>query len=189
MSYLDALRRVDQIQALVDGPPPAPPAPVGTSFSSALRQAQFLRAPEGGDTSGSALLAHAEGEIGVTEEPPGSNDGPRIADYRTAVAGAAPGQPWCATFVSWAAAQAGTPLGDAGQGLNSVAAIQDWAARTGRLVTSPQPGDLILFGTRHVGIVESVAPDGSIATVEGNEGDGVRRAHRAPGEATAFVRL
>ncbi len=188
MSYLDALRRVDQIQALVDPQPPAQPIPVGTtSFSTALHRAQFERAPV--DSGGTSLLQAAENEVGVTEDPPGSNDGARIADYRSAVAGAAPGQPWCATFVSWAAAQAGTPLGDNGQGLNSVAAITDWAGRTGRLVASPEPGDLILFGDRHVGIVESVNADGTLTTVEGNEGDAVTRRERSPSEATGYVHV
>jgi hypothetical protein len=128
----------------------------------------------------------------VTEEPPGSNDGTRIADYRGAVAGARAGAPWCAYFVSWAAAQAGFPLGELGQGFGSVGGITAWAARTGRLLppgTSPNPGDLILFGGRHVGIVESVHPDGSLTTIEGNESDAVKRVERSPGEATGFVHL
>jgi hypothetical protein len=54
---------------------------------------------------------------------------------------------------------------------------------------APGAGDLILFGGRHVGIVESVNPDGSLTTIEGNEDDTVRRVHRAAGEATGFVRL
>ena len=62
----------------------------------------------GSTQEGLRALAAATGEIGVQEEPPGSNDGPRIAQYRAATAGAAstPGR-WCAYFVSWAAAQAG----------------------------------------------------------------------------------
>ena len=52
-------------------------------------------------------------------------------------------------------------------------AITDWAERTGRLTETPQPGDLILFGTEHVGIVESVNPDGTLTTVEGNASNGV----------------
>jgi cell wall-associated NlpC family hydrolase len=188
MSYLDALRRVDQIQALVSPQPPPVATAVGTtSFSTALHRAQFERAPVEGDTP--SILTAAENEVGVTEEPPGSNDGTRIADYRSAVAGAAPGQPWCATFVSWAAAQAGTPLGDAGQGLNSVSAITEWAGRTGRLVSSPEPGDLILFGDQHVGIVEAVDADGTLTTVEGNEGDAVTRRERSPSEATGYVKV
>lgn len=141
---------------------------------------------------GAKVLEVAQGEIGQAEQPPGSNDSPRIATYRSAVRGAIAGEPWCAYFVSWAAAQAGYPLGENGQGYGSVSEITSWASRTGRLLpasATPRPGDLILFGTHHVGIVESVASDGTITTVEGNTGDAVRRRQRQPGEATGFVRL
>ena len=89
--------------------------------------------------------------------------------YRSAVAGSYAGAPWCAYFVSWCAAEVGAPLGvSTGQGLGSVAETTDWAKSTGRFTETPQPGDLILFGTEHVGIVESVNPDGTLTTVEGN---------------------
>lgn len=130
--------------------------------------------------------------MGQGEVPPGSNDGPRIAVYRAAVAGSYAGAPWCAYFVSWAAAAAGAPLGELGQGFGSVAQIRDWAARTGRLLpagAAPQRGDLILFGDRHVGIVESVNADGSLTTIEGNHGNAVERVRRSPAEATGYVRL
>jgi cell wall-associated NlpC family hydrolase len=147
----------------------------------------------GGSTAGLRALAAATGELGVQEEPPGSNDGPRIAEYRAATAGAAstPGR-WCAYFVSWAAAQAGSPLGEEGQGYGGVSQIHDWAERTGRLLPPgepPRPGDLILFGSEHVGIVESVGPGDRLTTVEGNHADRVDRVERSLGEATGFVRL
>jgi hypothetical protein len=149
--------------------------------------------PAAGDPgAGSRALAAAETQVGQSEQPPGSNDGPAIAAYRSVVPGSQPGDPWCAEFVSWAAAQGGTPLGDGGTGFRSVAALTSWAAQTGRLLpagSTPQPGDLILFGDRHVGIVESVEPDGTIDTVEGNYGNAVQRVHRSPAEATGFVRL
>jgi hypothetical protein len=142
-------------------------------------------------TAGQQVLAAAESQVGQAEEPPGSNDGPSLGMYRSAVAGAQSGQPWCAYFASWAAAQAGHPLGEEGQGYGSVAEITSWAARTGRLLSAsatPQAGDLILFGDRHIGIVESVNADGSLTTVEGNYSNAVSRVHRSPAEATGFVR-
>ena len=142
--------------------------------------------------SGGAVLAAAESQVGAAEEPPGSNDGPQLAVYRSAVAGAMPGQPWCAYFASWAAAQAGVPLGPDGAGLGAVADIASWAASSGRLLppeATPAPGDLVLYGDRHVGIVEAVEPDGSLRTVEGNYANAVSRVHRARAEATGFVRL
>src|SRR3954454_19513092 len=40
----------------------------------------------GGTTAGLRALAAAQAEVGVAEQPPGSNDAPRIAEYRTATA-------------------------------------------------------------------------------------------------------
>lgn len=148
--------------------------------------------PVAGVPAGERALAIASAEVGVREEPPGSNEGARIAAYRTATDGAYAGAPWCAYFVSWAAAQAGSPLGEEGQGYGAVEDIEAWGRRTGRFVeagTRPEPGDLILFGGRHVGIVEAVDPDGAIRTVEGNYSQGVSRVRRSPAEATGFVRL
>ena len=199
MSLPDVLARISQIEALT-APPPAPPvaattttAPSGGGFARALMAATAaMPAETPGGGSGQALLAAAESQIGQSEQPPGSNDGPAIAVYRDAVAGAQAGEPWCAYFASWAAAQAGTPLGDAGQGLGSVAEITDWASSNGRLLpaeATPAPGDLILFGTHHVGIVESANPDGTITTVEGNSSNAVSRVTRQPGEWTGFVSM
>ena len=148
-----------------------------------------------GATAGQRALALAQGEVGQTEQPPGSNDSPRIADYRASTAGAGIG-PWCAYFVSWAAKNAGAPLGEAGQGFGGVSAVAGWAQRTGRWTpagagTRPNPGDLIVWGGRHIGIVESVDADGSIHTIEGNSSDAVtRRTHGADGDgASGFVRV
>jgi cell wall-associated NlpC family hydrolase len=203
MSYLDALNRISDLRSLMveatdpqaaqTAPAAAQPTVDPTAFSSLLASysapaaTDVTSAPVG--SAGARTLAAAESQIGQAEQPPGSNDGPAIAMYRSAVQGAYPGAPWCAYFVSWAAAQAGAPLGDRGQGLGSVAEITDWARATGRLTSQPQPGDLILFGTRHVGIVESVNPDGSLTTVEGNASDAVSREHHMPWEATGYVRL
>ncbi len=145
-----------------------------------------------GESPAATALRLAQAEIGVAEDPPGSNNGTRIAEYRTATAGSAPGIPWCAYFVSWAARQAGVPIGEQGQGYGAVEQIASWAERTGRLrppATLPEPGDLILFGGRHVGIVESVNADGRLTTVEGNHHNAVQRVERRIGDATGFVRL
>jgi hypothetical protein len=149
-------------------------------------------ATTGTATGPQGILSAAESQVGVTEQPPGSNDGPQISVYRDAVAGASPSQPWCASFVSWAAAQAGEPIGSSGQGLDSVQQITDWASSTGRLLpatSTPSPGDLILFGDRHVGIVEAVNSNGSLTTVEGNYANSVQYVQRSPSEATGYVQM
>jgi hypothetical protein len=70
--------------------------------------------------------------------------------------------------------------------------ITSWASQTGCLLPAtapPQLGDLMLFGDRHVRIVDSVNPDGTITTIDGNSENAVRQVTRQPGEATGFVRL
>jgi CHAP domain-containing protein len=203
-SFTDALSRMQQLEAMVDQisspglltaatAAPATAAGSASSFQQALAAAGGTSGvtPSGGASgdAGLAALQVAESQVGVTEQPPGSNDGPQIATYRTATQGAYAGAPWCAYFVSWCANQAGAPIGDHGQGLGSVAEITDWARSTGRLTQTPAPGELILFGTEHVGIVKSVNADGSLTTVEGNASNGVREETRWPSEATGYVAL
>jgi hypothetical protein len=169
--------------------------PLGFSGATGATATTAAAAPTAGATPGQRALAFAQAEVGQAEQPPGSNDSPRIAEYRTATAGSGIG-PWCAYFVSWAAKNAGAPLGEAGQGFGAVSAVSSWAQRTGRWNpaasgTPPQPGDLIVWGARHIGIVESVGPDGKVNTIEGNSSNMVtRRTHDATGDgATGYVRL
>ncbi len=148
----------------------------------------------GGQGAGARIVAAAESQLGQTEQPPGSNEGPAIAAYREATAGAVPGAPWCAYFASWAARQAGEPLGPAGEGLGSVSEIWSWAQSSGRAIPNgpgvvPQPGDLIVFGGEHVGIVRELLPDGRIATIEGNYENKVAANVRSAGEATGYVNM
>ncbi|MEA2458849.1 MAG: hypothetical protein QOC95_1821 [Thermoleophilaceae bacterium] len=144
-----------------------------------------------GGGAGAAIVAAAAGEVGQAEQPPGSNDSPRIAQYRAATAGAPGPGPWCAYFASWACRQAGTPVGDHGEGFGSVDALYAWAQRTGRAQPAgsgytPKPGDLIVFN-EHIGVVEGVLPNGQIQTIEGNSSDQVSRRTHSPGDAVGYV--
>jgi hypothetical protein len=202
MSLPAILERIAQIDQIVS---PKRPASTGsasdflTALHSGIERSASLAAPAVAPavpgTGGAGALAAAQSQVGVAEQPPGSNDGPQIAQYRTATAGSGVG-PWCAYFTSWAAAQAGVPLGEAGQGFGSVSALYAWAQRTGRATPAgpgvrPNPGDLVVWGGRHIGIVESVDADGSIHTIEGNSSNAVsRRTYGADGGgATGYVRL
>lgn len=207
MSVTDVMARIAELHQGLVPPSTAAPATIdGSQFATLLGdQAASATATAAtsavspaavpGQTAGQRALALAQQEIGQAEQPPGSNDSPRIAEYRTATAGSGIG-PWCAYFVSWAAKNAGAPLGEAGQGFGSVSAVSSWAQRTGRWSPAasgqpPQAGDLIVWGGRHIGIVESVDPDGRIHTIEGNSSNMVtRRTHDASGDgATGYVRL
>jgi hypothetical protein len=146
------------------------------------------------DSPGARIVAIAESQIGQTEQPPGSNESPAIAQYRTATAGAAPGAPWCAYFASWVANQAGEPIGEGGQGAGAVSEVWSWAQSTGRAIVNgpgvvPKPGDLIVFGDEHVGIVTDVRPTGQIQTIEGNYENKVAANVRTPTEATGYVEM
>jgi hypothetical protein len=168
------------------------PGAVGTTSLDALAPTQGLTGSTG--SVGQQIVRIAESQLGQTEQPPGSNESPAIAGYRTATAGAIPGAPWCAYFASWAARQAGEPLGSGGEGLGSVAQVWSWAQSTGRAIpngpgVTPQPGDLIVFGDEHVGIVREVLPNGDIATIEGNYENKVAANVRTPTEATGYVNM
>lgn len=171
----------------------SPASPTSSAnFSQLLNQATV--AGSAGSAAGLEAVAIARTQVGQAEFPPGSNESPRIAEYRSAVQGAVVG-PWCADFASWCAAQAGVPLGENGEGFQSVEAIWNWAESTGRAIPadegSPAPGDLIVWGSDHVGIIEAVDPDGTIHTIEGNSSDEVAQRTYGPGEsgASGYVRL
>jgi hypothetical protein len=205
---LDAtIARISELQAMLAPQRPAPTPAPATSVASTLSSAGGAPAtaagaapaahgllgvaPVGGGTgAGRAALAAAQAEVGVAESPPGSNDSPRIAEYRTATAGNPGPGAWCAYFVSWASRQAGAPLGDMGQGFGRVDDVWAWAQSSGRAVQQPQPGDLVVWD-EHIGIVESVGADGTLTTVEGNSSDAVSRRTYGPGErpALGYVRL
>jgi CHAP domain len=183
MSLEAAIARVAQIQGMLA--PAAAPAPATTPTPEPAAT---------GTPAGQAIVNLARAEVGVTEQPPGSNDSPRIAQFRQATAGAPGPGPWCAYFVSWAAREAGVPIGDAGQGYGRVDDVWAWAERSGKAIPTgsgrPQPGDLIVWD-EHIGIVESVGADGSIHTIEGNSSDRVaQRTYGSDGGgAIGYVRL
>ncbi|HEY6889124.1 MAG TPA: CHAP domain-containing protein [Solirubrobacter sp.] len=210
MSYDVALARIAQLQSLFAAPAaaaPAAPAPAATTpaatttFSTALQSAGTstltgtTAAQQPASTAGQAIVNLVSKEVGVAEQPPGSNDSPRIAQYRQATAGSGVG-PWCAYFTSWAARESGVPLGDNGQGFGRVDDVYAWAQKAGKAIPNtgadvkPQPGDLIVWD-EHIGVVESVGADGTINTIEGNSSDQVSRRSYAPGQrpAIGYVRL
>jgi hypothetical protein len=210
MSYDVALARIAQLQSLLAAPAAAAPVATAsttstsapaTTFSTALQSAgtatltPATAAQQPASTAGQAIVNLVSKEVGVAEQPPGSNDSPRIAQYRQATAGSGVG-PWCAYFTSWAARETGVPLGDNGQGFGRVDDVYAWAQKAGKAIPNtgadvkPQPGDLIVWD-EHIGVVESVGTDGTINTIEGNSSDQVSRRSYAPGQrpAIGYVRL
>lgn len=118
------------------------------------------------------LLAAARAEVGYKEK--GNNKTKYGAWYGM------DGQPWCAMFVSWCAAQAG--IGEEIiPKLAYVPYIVSFYQRRGRWKLRgqyvPQPGDLIVYGSSsHIGIVEN--SDGKrVYTIEGNTSSGGNNAN------------
>jgi CHAP domain len=172
--------------------PPTSALALTTTSTGAAGTIAPAAAPTG-NSAAARMVAMAQGEVGQAEQPPGSNNSPRIAQYRSATAGAPGPGPWCAYFVSWLARNAGVPVGDHGQGFGSVDALYAWAQKSGRAVPAssgqnPKPGDLIVWD-EHIGMVEAVRPDGSIQTIEGNSSDRVSRRVHQKGDAIGYVRM
>jgi hypothetical protein len=189
-----AFAQVLQAAAVPGAGATPPPGTMGASSLplGATGIAPLPTGPAPATGGGAAIVAAVQREVGQAEQPPGSNDSARIAQYRQATAGSGVG-PWCAYFTSWAAREAGMPLGEQGQGFGSVDALYGWAQRAGRAVPDgpgvvPRPGDLIVWD-EHVGVVESVLPDGAIQTIEGNSSDRVSRRVHAAGSAVGYVRM
>jgi|688.fasta_scaffold53648_5 hypothetical protein len=124
------------------------------------------------------IIAYAQKDIGVTEQPPNSNSGPRVNQMLSGT-GLGPGNYWCAAAVtSWyKAAGADTPP----SGLASCDVWMRWAQQKGLFSKVPVPGAAVLYGTladaHHIGIVESVDTNtyparGSVVTIEGNTSAG-----------------
>jgi hypothetical protein len=132
-------------------------------------------------TSVQQVLDRARSQIGVTEHPSGSNRTPFGAWYGIQ------GQPWCAIFE-------GLPLpATISKGFAYTPSGAAWFQHRRRWTSKPAPGHIVFFNflgdgvnrISHVGIVESVRPDGSIVTIEGNTDE---RGGRTGGKVMRKVR-
>ncbi len=119
------------------------------------------------------VLAVAASQLGVTEDPVGSN---RVRYWPEVgqPAGSTNGWAWCAAFVTWVLLQVGVDLRKPVPWPYQCQQIMLWAKATGRWKTSnPQPGDLVLYcwdgsgRAAHIGIHERVV-DGLWQAIEGN---------------------
>lgn len=121
-----------------------------------------------------AALAEARTRVGVREKPLGSNSGPEVDAYLERT-GLGPGHFWCMAFVYYCVDEASKKLGRPNPLVRtaSCSRLYRWARQHGRLVASPQPGDLFLCiggetGHYHTGFVDGPLRAGRFPTVEGN---------------------
>lgn len=157
-------------------------------------------------------LKWANDAVGVTEHPPGSNDGPRIRKWWTAAGYTSP-VPYCACFVGCAVEHATRGRVKARQVSGYCPAIVA-IARQGSLgfklssLAEAVPGDIVMFDFGHekydhTGIFVRHDGDGFIRTIEANtspdssvdtsiqaqaNGGGVYRRRRQVGLVSAVIR-
>jgi CHAP domain len=126
-----------------------------------------------GAGAGSNVVAVAEGQVGQSEQPRGSN----CTIY-------GPCEEWCSLFVAWVWQHSGVPLPGPTALYGYSGALYAWVREHGGRVlpasATPAPGDAVFFGAGpnasvHVGIVVRVMADGEIATVDGNYANQVSR--------------
>lgn len=147
-------------------------------------------------------LQIAAGEVGVTEEPPGSNGGKRVNEYLVGVDGRGDwlldldpdDRPWCCRFVVWCVMAAVLELGlldpfrnaGRGGGLASGGKLLRWARAYGALRQGPAPGRIgVLPRGRGHHVVWCWAVVGDVVwCLEGNSDN---RVQFVPRHASAFI--
>jgi hypothetical protein len=149
--------------AATPGTPAQQPGATGTLTGGGL-------APGHGASN---ALAWAASKIGNQET--GTNSG-GLASYANARFGVA-NQPWCAMFTSLAVTKGGAP--SSARTASVAAVLQKAQAGDGyhQGFIDPahaQPGDLIAFGTSHIGMVQSVH-NGKVTMIAGNDSNKVQR--------------
>lgn len=126
-----------------------------------------------------AVVAVAKREIGVCEDPPGSNSGQKVSSYLKSVCTGA-GNPWCAAFVYWCFEQASAELNLDNPLVKTASCMNHWLKTSGEKITSKQavndplliePGTIFIIRRGnikgHTGIVTDIR-DGYLRTIEGN---------------------
>ena len=134
-------------------------------------------------------ITMAKLQIGVMEQPPGSNRGPEVDEYIRRVGLSPAGQfAWCAAFLYFCFDEAALAMGRENPVIKTAGVLDHWetAGRRGvpritaaRATQDPglvQPGHIFIIDTGtpggggHTGLVVEVA-GGKLATIEGNTND------------------
>ncbi len=122
------------------------------------------------------LVAKAASQIGVKENPSGSNRVKYWDYYKEKTGVNLQSNPWCAAFVTWCMGQVGgwKVTKDEGR-FRYCPSLVNWAKNNGQWLdreAKPKPGDIIIFSNKsracHVGIVESRPNSYEVITIEGN---------------------
>lgn len=125
-----------------------------------------------------AALTFAAGQIGTTENPPGSNWGGKVRQW-IELAGYTSPVPWCGCFANAASMAGGVPSGAGWIGYTPAIIVHAQRGTGGwSWHANPAKADLVLFDTPggdpavHVGMVEDPIASGHVKTIEGNTSSG-----------------
>lgn len=136
------------------------------------------------------LLGGALADVGVHEEPLGSNTGKKVREYQASTWLGGTGWPWCVAFCVYHALKAGFKLPYLGAGAY---AWLDWAKRAGWVVpaSGAVPGDFVVFnvGAGHMGMLREKVSGGRVKTVDGNVSNAVELRDRPLSSVRGFVHL
>lgn len=121
----------------------------------------------------------AASQLGVMEDPPGSNTGPRVNQYLARV-GLNPGLPWCASFIYWCFSEASKATGIMNPLPKTGSCMGHWDSTRGHRILKQQaannpdvikPGHIFIMDhgnyRGHTGLVTAIN-NGYIETIEGN---------------------
>lgn len=147
------------------------------------------------------IITKAASQIGVTENPAGSNKVLYNTEYYSrTVSGSS--YPWCVTFVWWVFKMCNASALFFGNEKTAYCpAVESYYKRKNQWFTSGQPGDLVLYDfygngyACHIGILEKVNSDGTYTVIEGNtsltsddNGGAVMRRIRSKASIRGFAR-
>lgn len=125
------------------------------------------------------IVRALEAEVGVSEEPPGSNRGERVQTYQASTYLPGSGWAWCGALVSFAWQAAGIEREVAWRYASPSVALMCERARADGLTCPPRIGACIAWCGVHVETLVADLGGGVWRTIGGNTGDAVRYRTRA----------
>lgn len=150
----------------------------GTPAAYASTGGSAPRVKASGLSGATSALQWAESKVNApgSAESGGENHG-KLADYANSRFGMS-GQAWCAMFTSLAVTKGGAPKSARTASVAEVRAKALAGDGYQKGLIDPahaKPGDLVLFGDHHIGMVKKVA-NGHLTYVGGNQSDSVTQA-------------
>ena len=183
-------------------PPAGPASAIAPLAGAPAVVADAATATAGGSSGlGASALEIAKKELAAGVKEEGTNTGEKVDEY-LASAGVGPGNPWCASFVTWSLEQAGHKMDGGGW-----AGVQTWVraaeAKTNDLqivdAANARPGDIVVYdwggqedfgADGHIGFLASNVEGDKFTALEGNNQDAVMSVPRSTSQANVkFIRI